>query len=438
MEPVSICAVSQSFYPYIGGLGRYVNALAKYLMKNGNEFRVIHFKTDAIPPIDFTEGIELLRVNIGKLGAEKIANYMRFKELVIDATHGAKNPEELYEQRFEKGFEDYLGVNRKVAMEIKDIYDHKPFDILHIHDYQLLPVRGFLDKMFDSMPVIFTWHMPFTEDMGASWKSFFNEYLSKYDKVVFSTDEYVRTAESAGIPKHKLEKINPFIDPDECKYEGVNDVRSILGIGDKLMVLCVSRMDPRKGQDVLISAMKKVFESKPELKESARCVLVGNGSFSKQIMKNERSGLQQKLADLAASLGISEQVIFTGHVSDNDLYKFYDACDIVVQPSRQEGFGLTISEGMLFGKPAIGSNVGGIPEQIKDGKNGFLFGVGDSEQLATKLLQLIENKELRENMGRKGKEIVMDRFTVKRGYEDHARLYSEALLHFGKGLPKHG
>lgn len=434
MEPISICAVSQSFYPYIGGLGRYVNALAKQLMKNGNEFRVIHFKTDAIPPIDFTEGIELLRVNLGKLGADKVANYLKFKEIIIEATCGAKNPEELYGHRLETGFDDYLEVNREVAAEIKDIYDHKPFDILHIHDYQLLPVRGYLDKSFDKIPVIFTWHIPFTESMGASWKKFFSDYLSKYDRVVFSTDEYVKTAESAGIPKSKLVKITPFIDPDECIYEGGNDVRSRFGIGDSVMILCTNRMDPRKGHDVLMNAMKNLFDARPALKGSVKCVLVGNGSFSKELMKDERSGFRQKVENLAASLGVEKDVIFTGHVSDNGIYKFYDACDIVVQPSRQEGFGLTISEGMLFGKPAIGSDVGGMPEQIKDGWNGFLFPVGNSDALAARLLELIGNRELRETMGKRGKEIVLQRFTAERGCADYIRLYGSALRNLGKGL----
>ncbi len=436
MDPISVCAVSQSFYPYMGGLTRYVNALAKYMMKTGNEFRVIHFKTDVIPPIDFSEGIELLRVNIGKLGNDKITNYMRFKEVIIEATHGAANASELYEKRFEMGFEDYLDVNKKVAEEIRDVYDHKPFDILHIHDFQILPVRSFLDKIFDKIPVIFTWHIPFTDDIEPVWKDFLKEHMSKYDKVIFSTGEYVKAAEAAGVLGPKLVKINPFIDPDEYRYEGDNDVRRRYSVGDRLMILCVSRMDPRKGQDVLINAVKKVFDARPELRSRIKCVFVGNGSFSKELMNKERGGLQEKFKELAASLDINENIVFIGHVSDDDLYKFYDACDIVVQPSRQEGFGLTISEGMLFGKPVIGSDVGGIPEQIKEGHNGFLFTPGDPQQLADALLKLINNENLRKSMGEKGKELATRMFTVERGYNDHMKLYGDTLADFRKRFSK--
>ncbi|MBI2085414.1 MAG: glycosyltransferase family 4 protein [Candidatus Aenigmarchaeota archaeon] len=436
MDPISVCAVSQSFYPYMGGLTRYVNALAKYLMKMGNEFRIIHFKTDTIPPIDFSEGIELLRVNIGKLGKDKIANYMRFKEIIIEATHGSKNATELYEKRFELGFNDYLDVNKRVASEIKDVYDHKPFDILHIHDFQILPVRVFLDKTFDKIPVIFTWHIPFTGRIEPAWKDFLRDYMSKYDKIVLSTEEYVKAAESAGIVKSKLVKINPFIDPEEYRYEGENDVRQKFGIGNSLMLLCVSRMDPRKGQDVLINAVKKVFDARPEFRNKIKCVFVGNGSFSKELMNKERSGLQEKFRELAVSLGVNGNVIFTGHVPDNDLNKFYDACDIVVQPSRQEGFGLTVSEGMLFGKPVIGSEVGGIPEQIKDGVNGFLFTAGDSQQLAEALIKLIDDENLRKSMGENGKTFAANMFTVERGYNDHIKLYGGVLADFRKRFPE--
>ncbi len=133
------------------------------------------------------------------------------------------------------------------------------------------------------------------------------------------------------------------------------------------MVLCVSRIDPRKGQEYLIKAMAEVLKGHPD----TTCIFIGNGSLTKKLVG--RKNRLEELEAMVEELGISNKVRFLGKVSQGDLMKAYDACDMLVQPSVNEGFGLVISEAMCFGKPVIGSNVGGIPEQIADGVNGFLF-----------------------------------------------------------------
>ncbi len=418
---LSICAVSQSFYPYLGGLTRYVNALGRQFVKNGSEFRVVHFKTPSIGQIDYSEGLELLRVNVNKLGSDVLSDYMRFKEIIIEATHGAQNANELFKNKKDYGFDNYLEVNRKVCEHIMEIYEYKEFDILHIHDFQLLPLRSMLKDM--DIPVLFTWHIPFTMDIPFGWRKFIVKYMNSYDRVVLSTDEYVRSAVKSGLDKNKAVKINPFIDLSECRYDGENDARKRYGIGNNTMILCVSRMDPRKGQEFLIRAMKKIVQTHGDIK----CVFVGNGSFSQELLKKERGGFRDKLEALAKELGIEKNIIFTGHVTDNDLYKFYDASDIVVQPSLHEGFGLTITEAMSFGKPVVGSNVGGIPEQIVDGKNGFLFAKGNSDELAAKLEIIISDSSIRRVFGENGRKIAAEKFSVEKGYEEHVKLYVDVL-----------
>ncbi|MBI2079255.1 hypothetical protein HYT84_00700, partial [Candidatus Micrarchaeota archaeon] len=86
-EYLSICCISQSFLPYIGGLARYVESLGKQFLKHGHEFKVMHFKTANIDPIDFSEGIEVIRVNVLNLGEETLIKYMEFKETILNITH---------------------------------------------------------------------------------------------------------------------------------------------------------------------------------------------------------------------------------------------------------------------------------------------------------------------------------------------------------------
>ena len=84
---LSICSVSQSFLPFMGGLTKYVNALGKRFIRDGHDFRVMHFKTQDLDSIDFYSGIPLLRTNVEGVGEESMAGYMRFKECLLNATH---------------------------------------------------------------------------------------------------------------------------------------------------------------------------------------------------------------------------------------------------------------------------------------------------------------------------------------------------------------
>jgi len=417
---LSICSVSQSFLPFMGGLTKYVNALGKKFVRDGHEFRVMHFKGKDIGAIDFSSGIELLRTDVEGIGEDTMEAYMKFKEYMLNATHlSGEIPEDPHEV---PEFSDYLKVSEKVSEYILDTYKYKPFDVLHIHDFQLLPLSGMLKEV--SAPRIFTFHIPFSAGMKEKWKNFIIRYMNEYDRVVLSTAEYVDVASHSGLPEGKIAQIYPFIDAGEYAVEGENDSRRKINVSDDdFLILCVSRMDPRKGQDVLVRAMPEVARRFPK----ARCVFVGNGSFSQKMMGREREGYGKSLELLAQELGISEKVIFTGFLSDAEVNKLYAACDVVVQPSVHEGFGLTVSQGMLFAKPVIGSNVGGIPVQIEEGKNGCLFGSGDSGQLAEKLILLANDPDLRTKMGKEGRKIFMEKFDVEIGYKSHLELY-EGLL----------
>lgn len=400
IQPKSICCVSQSFLPYVGGLTRYVNALGKQLVKDGYDFRVFHFKTSNIGAVDFSTGMQLIRINIDDLGNDTLESYMGFKEMLLNATHGFQQESSSIEGIKKKWFDGYLRVNERIHEYIYDSYEYKPFDILHIHDFQLLPFSTIGKKL--KVSTIFTWHIPFTMEMDAAWREFIITYMKHYDKIVFSNEEYVKAAITSGLASEKALCIYPFIDPSDYTIEGENDVRKRFGIReDEILILCVSRIDPRKGQEVLIKAMKKVVEEIP----SAKCIFVGNGSFSQELMKKERSERHKKLLGMVEELGLTANVVFTGLLSDNDVCKFYAASDIVVQPSLHEGFGLTVTEGMLFSKPVIGSRVGGLEAQI-NWRNGYLFKPGDSDELSEKIIILAQDKELREKMGAKGKEFV--------------------------------
>jgi len=102
-----------------------------------------------------------------------------------------------------------------------------------------------------------------------------------------------------------------------------------------------------------------------------------------------------------------------GYASEEEKKDAFDACDLFVMPSRYDSFGIVYLEAWRCGKPVIGARVGAIPEVIENGKNGLLVEFGNQDQLASAILSLVQNPELRASMGESGKKKVIERFNWK-------------------------
>ena len=117
-----------------------------------------------------------------------------------------------------------------------------------------------------------------------------------------------------------------------------------------------------------------------------------------------------------------KNVVFKGYVTDEELADEYKSCDIFWAPSRYESFGQIYIEAMASGKAVIGTRVGGIPEIIKDTKNGFMIDNENSEQLHKILNKLIDNQELRKSIGLEARKTIAHNFT--------STLWAKKMLNF--------
>ncbi|MGB2763544.1 MAG: glycosyltransferase family 4 protein [Candidatus Aminicenantaceae bacterium] len=182
-----------------------------------------------------------------------------------------------------------------------------------------------------------------------------------------------------------------------------------LGIPEKSLIIgTVGRLVPVKGHEFLIKAAKYIISKYPE----AFFVFTGDGP------------LEQNLERQAFKLGIKDNIIFLGW--RDDVAKIISIYDIFALPSLNEGMGRVLAEAMALGKPIVASNVGGIPDLVTHGKNGFLVPTRNSEKLAKYIQILIEDKEQREKMGQVGKETVKN-FSKEKMVEKIANLYEELL-----------
>ncbi|HJR60737.1 MAG TPA: glycosyltransferase [Vicinamibacterales bacterium] len=162
------------------------------------------------------------------------------------------------------------------------------------------------------------------------------------------------------------------------------------------LLLFVGRMVPYKGLDVLLRAMVDV---------PATAVLVGGGPQ------------REALAALARELRIEARVVFAGEVDEPGLIAWYHACDLFVLPSttRAEAFGVVQTEAMACGKPVVSTALpSGVPWVNRDGETGLVVPPGDAGALAAALNRLAGDAALRQRMGERGRQRVVDEFTAER------------------------
>ena len=177
---------------------------------------------------------------------------------------------------------------------------------------------------------------------------------------------------------------------------------------DELLIACVSQARPEKGLEFLLQALPKVKQAKPRV----RLLLVGGGPLTEQ------------LRQLAADLGVLDRVTFCG--VRNDVETILNQSKLLVLPSMTEGLPLVMLESLACGKPVVASRVGGIPEVVTDGINGFLVQPRDIDGLADKIIKLMSDDDLRARMGKACLQKAIE-FDVNIGVEQTLDLYKNLI-----------
>jgi glycosyltransferase involved in cell wall biosynthesis len=196
---------------------------------------------------------------------------------------------------------------------------------------------------------------------------------------------------------------------EEIPFNEKQDLKSELGIPDNSLVVgTVGRLVPVKGPEFLIEAARYIHSKH----HNTSFVFTGDGP------------LKQDLEQKARKLGIEKNILFLGW--RDDVARIICIYDIFCLPSLNEGMGRVLVEAMALGKPIVASDIGGIPDLVVHGKNGFLVPPKNSLQLARHIQILIEDKEKREKMGQAGKEMALN-FSKEIMVEKISNLYKELM-----------
>ncbi|MDT0430213.1 MULTISPECIES: glycosyltransferase family 4 protein [Streptomyces] len=182
---------------------------------------------------------------------------------------------------------------------------------------------------------------------------------------------------------------------------GGDGVRARLGLTDRPVVVCVSRLVPRKGQDTLILAMPAILAREPD----TVLLVVGGGPYAGRLKR------------LAAETGVQDSVRFTGPVPWEELPAHYGAGDVFAMPCRTrrggldvEGLGIVYLEASATGLPVVAGDSGGAPDAVLDGETGWVVRGGSAEETADRIVTLLGDPALRRRMGERGRAWVEEKW----------------------------
>lgn len=231
--------------------------------------------------------------------------------------------------------------------------------------------------------------------------------MKRVRKTVVENEAIKSVLEAKGI--RNVEVIHPGVEVADfvVSEEEVKAARAKHG-GDRRVVMFSGTITPRKGIHVLLGAARQV-------KADALYLLVGSTSMDRQYAS--------RMMQFANANGLRDSVSFTGHLRLNELKPLYQACDVFVLPSLEEGFGAAMLEAMASGKPLIGSRIGGITLQIRDGWNGFLVEPGNEKELAEKMQYLLDHPEERQRMGENSRRLAEQEFAWTAVADRHLKVY---------------
>lgn len=238
-------------------------------------------------------------------------------------------------------------------------------------------------------------------------KQLLRKISNEVDVLTYLT-EYTKNQILKGLPKSaaaKMHQLLPAVDSQQfntSNRDQGNELRTQIGFADRPVIVSVSRLMARKGHDQLIKTLPKVQEQIP----GAALVIVGEGPY------------RNKLEKLVSHLSLEQDVHFTGKVPFADLPKWYAVGDIFAMPCRTrsagwdvEGLGIVYLEASATGLPVIAGDSGGAPEAVESDQSGYVVSGTNQDELVNRIVQLLADAQLRDQMGQFGRNWVQTNWT---------------------------
>ena len=229
----------------------------------------------------------------------------------------------------------------------------------------------------------------------------FAKIIARSDYLSCNSSDLKEDLVKAGLDENRVDFVIYGVDNQKIFFSENERtaLRRAWGVsGDDSVLLLIGRFVPKKGFSTAFQALKYITERRKNVK----LVVVGDGPLKSEylaILEKDRTGSYVK---------------FVGEIPTHELRNYYSACDIFLMPSRRlpsDGLNVVVPEAMACGRAIVASRVGGNDLVVFDGTNGYLHDENDPKQLAQCVLKLVEDPELKNEMGSNSLKLVRDRFT---------------------------
>lgn len=293
----------------------------------------------------------------------------------------------------------------------------RKYEIQIIHAHSVVPT-GFMASIVSKLmhkPLFITAHGMDINNFENSriFNYFIASSLNSSFKSIAVSEDLAKKMELMVKDKNKVFVLRNAVDTGRFNPTRNKSIRNEFDIKDEdILILFVGYLDEFKGIFELVNAFKVINSENNNVK----LMMVGTGPKL------------QDLLNILTKMSINCEVIFTGRVEPQKIHKYYQAADIFVLPSYTEGLPVSVLEAMACGLPVVATNVGGIPEIITDGLNGFLVPSKNEKELIKKLIVLINNEKLREQFTNNSLKKIKGEFTNKRKISKLIELYNLSAI----------
>jgi len=388
MSNLRVCIVSPLFHPNLGGSARQAYTMADRLNKKGLSLMVITRRLDVgIPKLDNVE-------------VHSVRSLMPCKHSLSDFT-----------------FLNFLiSISFSLGAVMRLLVWRKRFEIVQFYGASLplllcLPLLKILRKKIVAKISGARKGMEVGSLRGFVFAPVLAVVFSFTDRFIVMSDELREGVLSEKFSESKVVKIPNGVDTGifaPAQEERYYELRRKLGFEGGKVFLYSGRLAEGKGIEFLIKAMTEV-----DAVDNILLVLLGNGV------------VEDNLRMMAYELTLGNFLRFEGTVSN--VADYLNAADIFVFPSLSEGMPNALLEAMACGLPVIASKIGGVVDVVEDGKSGILFEPGDVSGLASAMVRLLNDNELRFKLGAEARKRIVDSFSIDKIADEYINLYKEVL-----------
>ena len=294
----------------------------------------------------------------------------------------------------------------KAISRLRDYFRREKFDVVHTHSSKAGIVGRIAARQAGVPVVVHTVHGQAFHAYEKPWKNFIyvtaERFAAKYCDRIYAVAQAMidQCVEARVAPREKYQVVYSGMDTSAfANARRDPELRKRLGIPEKAqVVVTVARLFPMKGYEEVVPAAALLAKDFPDL----HFLPVGDGPMFDELQKQ------------IASLGLSDRFHFAGLVPPHKVADYIAQGDLLWHLSLREGLPRAVVQALASGIPAIGYKLDGTPEVVIDGETGYVTAPQDIEAVAARSRELLTDPELRRRMGKKGRELVLERFDWRR------------------------